>query len=181
MKSVLNYFKEIFSALRSLWGGMRVTGSYFLRPIQIVTQKYPENRKQLKMYDAFKGEVSMPHDENNQHKCTGCGICQINCPNGSIEVISKKITTEDGKTERIIDKHIYHLSMCTFCELCIKTCPSDALAWGQDFEHAVFNKSKLTKQLNQAGSTLKKVVKNNTPANDTIKANSNLENKQTNN
>jgi NADH-quinone oxidoreductase subunit I len=49
--------------------------------------------------------------------------------------------------------------MCTFCELCIKTCPSNALAWGQEFEHAVFDRSKLTKVLNHPGSKIKKEAK----------------------
>jgi NADH-quinone oxidoreductase subunit I len=159
MNEVIKYFKEIFFGIRSLWAGMRITGGYFVSPRQIVTEKYPENRDELKMFDRYKGEVIMPHDENNQHRCTGCGICQINCPNGSIEIITKKVMNEEGKEVRAIDKHIYHLSMCTFCALCIKTCPSNALAWGQHFEHAVFDKKKLTKQLNQPGSTIKKDVK----------------------
>jgi len=154
---IINYFKEIFRGIGTLINGMRVTSYYFVHPKEIVTQKYPENRKKLKMFDRFKGEVIMPHDENNQHRCTGCGICQINCPNGSIEVITRKETTPDGKTERILEKHIYNLSMCTFCELCIKTCPSDALAWGQAFEHAVFDRKKLINVLNKPGSSLKKV------------------------
>ena len=77
--------------------GLQVTGSYFIRPKTIVTQKYPENRKILVMLERFKGEVVMPHNDKNEHKCTGCGICEINCPNGTIEVISKTITTEEGK------------------------------------------------------------------------------------
>jgi NADH-quinone oxidoreductase subunit I len=159
MRSIYLYIKEIFSALVSLWKGMKVTGYYFVHPGQIVTQRYPENRKELVMFDRFKGEVIMPHDENNQHSCTGCGICEMNCPNGSIEIISKKITNEEGKSVRIIDKHIYHLSMCTFCGLCVKTCPSNALAFGQEFEHAVFDRNKLTKVLNNPGSSIKKGVK----------------------
>lgn len=137
---------------------MRVTGYYFVHPKEIVTQQYPENRKKLVMFEAFKGEVIMPHNENNEHKCTGCGICELNCPNGSIEIISDSILNEEGKKKRIIDKHIYHLDMCTFCGLCIKVCPSNALAWGQQFEHAVFDRSKLTKVLNKPGSTLMKGV-----------------------
>jgi NADH-quinone oxidoreductase subunit I len=66
---------------------------------------------------------------------------------------------ESGKSERVLEKHIYHLSMCTFCSLCIKTCPSNALAWGQKFEHAVFDRHKLTKVLNKEGSSLKKEPK----------------------
>ena len=156
---IFNYIREIFRAISSLWAGMRITGKYFVSPGQIVTQKYPENRATLKMEPRFKGEIIMPHDENNQHRCTGCGICEMNCPNGSIEILTNRVPNADGKTERIIDKHIYHLSMCTFCGLCVKTCPSDALAFGQEFEHAVFDRKKLTKVLNQPGSSLKKEAK----------------------
>ncbi len=159
MKSILKYLSEILKAISSLWAGMRVTGKYFISPGQIVTEQYPENRATLKMTDEFKGEVIMPHDENNQHLCTGCGICEKNCPNNSIEIITKKITNENGKSVRVIDKHIYHLSMCTFCSLCIVTCPSDAIVWGHDFEHAVFDRKKLTKILNKSGSSIKKKQK----------------------
>ncbi|HEX2974940.1 MAG TPA: 4Fe-4S binding protein [Bacteroidales bacterium] len=158
MRSIINYLKEIVSGVWSLIQGMKVTGSYFLRPSTIVTQKYPENRKTLVMTERFKGEVVMPHNEKNEHRCTGCGICEINCPNGSIEIISKTIETEDGKKKKAIDKHIYRLSMCTFCGLCVKSCPSNALAFSQEFEHAVFNRALLVKQLNKPGSQLTKGV-----------------------
>jgi NADH-quinone oxidoreductase subunit I len=163
---LINYISSILKGIWTLLVGMKVTGSYFIRPWTIVTQQYPENRrgkgkktkKKLEMFDRFKGEVIMPHNERNEHKCTGCGICEINCPNGSIEIISKSIITEDGKKKRVIDKHIYRLGMCTFCALCVKTCPSEALAFSQEFEHAVFNRTKLNKVLNHEGSTLMKGV-----------------------
>lgn len=156
MRSIINYFKEIITGVTSLINGMKVTGSYFVRPKTIVTQKYPENRKELVMLERFKGEVVMPHNEKNEHRCTGCGICEINCPNGSIEIITKMVETEDGKKKKVIDKHIYRLSMCTFCALCVKTCPSNALAFSQEFEHAVFNRQLLVKVLNKPGSKLMK-------------------------
>jgi NADH-quinone oxidoreductase subunit I len=159
MNAVTGYIQEIFHGLRTLWAGMRITGSYFVSPREIITQKYPENRNELKMFERFKGEVIMPHDENNQHRCTGCGICQINCPNGSIEVFTRKEMTPEGKEVRVIDRHVYYLGMCTFCGLCVKTCPSDALAFGQDFEHSVFDRGKLTRILNKPGSSIKKEEK----------------------
>jgi NADH-quinone oxidoreductase subunit I len=159
MSAFIDYIKEIFFGVRTLWAGMRITGKYFVSPGEIVTQQYPENRDKLQMFDRFKGEVIMPHDANNQHRCTGCSICQINCPNGSIEIVTRKEMTPEGKEVRVIDRHVYHLGMCTFCGLCVKTCPSDALAFGQDFENAVFNRSKLTKILNKPGSSIKKDVK----------------------
>jgi NADH-quinone oxidoreductase subunit I len=159
MNAIIKYFSEIFNAVRSLWNGMRVTGYYSIHPKQIVTQQYPENRATLKMFDRFKGELILVHDEKNRHNCNGCGICQLNCPNGSIEIISNNIVNIEGKPERIIEKHIYHLSMCTFCGLCVKNCPSDALAFAQTFEHAVFDRNKLTKVLNKPDSKLNKKPK----------------------
>lgn len=158
MSAISNYFSEMFRGVKTLVTGMKVTGSYFVRPSEIVTQQYPENRDTLQMFDRFKGEVIMPHTDKNEHACTGCGICEINCPNGSIEIISK-FETIDGKKKKMIDKHIYHLGMCTFCGLCVKTCPSNALAFGQGFEHAVFDRSSLNKVLNKPGSVLNKEVK----------------------
>jgi len=105
MKGLLKYIASIFKGVWSLLVGMRVTGHYIVRPKLIITQQYPENRDTLKMFDRYRGEVIMPHNEKNEHRCTGCGICELNCPNGSIEVISKSIEV-DGKKKRIIDKHI---------------------------------------------------------------------------
>jgi len=48
--------------------------------------------------------------------------------------------------------------MCTFCGLCVKSCPSKALAFGNEFEHAVFDRAKLDKVLNKEGSVLMKGV-----------------------
>ncbi|MFA4852372.1 MAG: 4Fe-4S binding protein [Bacteroidales bacterium] len=163
MKSIIKYISEIFKGVLTLLKGMRVTGKYFFSPRAIVTQQYPENRrkkgkKKLEMFERFKGELIMPHNENNQHKCTGCGICEMNCPNGTIEVLSVMNVGEDGKKKRALDKHIYRLSMCSFCALCVKTCPSQALAFSQEFEHAVFDRTKLIKILNKQGSTLMKGV-----------------------
>lgn len=158
MSEFTTYFKELFSGIKSLATGLKVTGSYFIRPKEIVTQQYPENRDTLKMFDRFKGEVVMPHNDKNEHKCTGCGICQINCPNGTIVVVSR--TEEiDGKKKKMLDQHKYNLGMCTFCGLCIKTCPSNALAYAQTFEHAVWDRKNFQKVLNKPGSVCAKDIK----------------------
>ncbi len=159
MKSLYNYIISILKGIWTLIQGMQVTGHYFFRPKLILTQQYPENREKLEMFDRFRGEVVMPHNEHNEHKCTGCGICELNCPNGSIEIISKSIELPDGKKKRAIDKHIYHLSMCTLCNLCIKSCPEGAIVMAQTFEHAVWDRTKLTKVLNQPGSHIMEKVK----------------------
>ncbi len=159
MKSFIEYIVSIFKGLWTLLTGMKVTAKYFFTPWKHLTHQYPENRDTLVMFERFRGEVVMPHSEKNEHLCTGCGICEINCPNGSIEIISKSIVTPEGKKKRIIDQHIYHLGMCTFCNLCVKACPTGAIVMGQKFEHAVWDRAKLTKVLNRQGSVIAAGVK----------------------
>ena len=95
-KFIMKYFAEIFGGMRSLIRGMKVTGYYLLNARkEIITQQYPENRDKLKMFDRFRGEVVLTHDENNEHACTGCTACEIACPNGTIEIISKRVIDEE--------------------------------------------------------------------------------------
>ena len=155
IKDIGTYCREIYQGVASLIQGMRVTGKYFVSSGQIVTQQYPENRDHLTMFSNFKGELLLTHDENNQHACDACNNCERKCPNGSIQVISSRVQGEDGRTKRVLDKYIYHLDMCTFCGLCVKACDQHAIAFGQEFEHAVFDKSGLVKILNKPGSTCK--------------------------
>lgn len=152
IKEIRNYFGEIYDGVKSLVNGMKVTGKYFVKPSAIVTQQYPENRASLKMFDAFKGELILKHTEDNEHFCDACNSCARVCPNGTIEIISKREVGEDGKSKRLLDKYIYHLDMCTFCGLCVPACDQNAIAFSQEFEHAVFDKSKLVKLLNMPGS-----------------------------
>ncbi len=149
------YFSTVFKSIGSLLKGMRLTGYYFTHPKEIVTEQYPDNRATLKMADRFRGEVIMPHDELNEHRCTGCQACEIACPNGSIKIITQQELQPDGKKKKRIDTWVYHLDLCTMCNLCIEACPTTAIVMGQNFEHSVFDKKQLKKILNKPGSKLK--------------------------
>ena len=153
MSSVSEYFSGLFGGIKSLLTGMRITwGELWTKKI---TEQYPENRATLVIPDRFRGELTMPHDENNEHACTACGICQMNCPNGTIQVISRSIETEDGKKKKVLDKYIYDLGLCTFCNLCVITCPSDAIKFANTFVYSLSTRSKLIEQMNRDGSKLR--------------------------
>lgn len=161
MSSVSEYFSGLFGGIKSLLTGMRITwGELWTKKI---TEQYPENRATLVIPDRFRGELTMPHDENNEHACTACGICQMNCPNGTIQVISRSIETEDGKKKKVLDKYIYDLGLCTFCNLCVITCPSDAIKFANTFENSLFTRSKLIEHLNRDGSKLREKKKEPKP------------------
>ena len=147
------YITGIFTGIRSLMSGMGVTWKELWT--KKVTQQYPENRATLEISERFRAELTMPHDENNEHACTACGICEMNCPNGTIQVISKITETEDGKKKKELERYVFDLGMCTFCNLCVITCPSDAIKFSNQFENATFTRNKLVKQLNREGSKLR--------------------------
>lgn len=132
--------------MKSLVTGMAVTGKEFVTPK--VTEQYPENRDTLKIADRFRAELTLKYDAQGHHKCIACGICQMNCPNGTIELTTKMVELPDGKKKKKLDKYMYDLGSCTFCMLCVTTCPQDALEFTNDFEQAVFTRDKLVKQLN---------------------------------
>ncbi len=146
MGSVKDYFSSLGSGIASLVKGMQITGKEFVTPK--ITEKYPEDREVVKVPERFRAILRLKYDEEGRHKCIACGICQRNCPNGTITITTKMVDMPDGKKKRKLDKYIYDLGSCTFCQLCVTTCPQDALEFDNDFEQAVFTREKLVKQLN---------------------------------
>jgi len=154
MSFLSNYFSTIYKAVRSLLIGMRKTGYYFTHHKEIITQNYPENRDTLNLPERFRGEVVMTHNEENEHRCTGCTACELACPNGTIKIVTKFDITPEGKKKKALDTFVYHLELCTMCNLCIEACPTSAIKMDQAFEHSVYDRRELTKKLNRPGSKL---------------------------
>ncbi len=144
--SIKEYFSSLFKGIYSLIKGMEVTGKELVTPK--VTEQYPENRATLKIPERFRATLQFVYDDEGNHKCIACKSCERNCPNGTIQVITKMVDLPNGKKKMKLDKYIYDLGSCTFCDLCVLTCPTHAIEFSNDFEQAVFNRQKLVKQLN---------------------------------
>lgn len=144
--SIKEYFSSLFKAIVSLVKGLEVTGKELVTPK--VTEQYPENRATLKIADRFRATLAFDYNDEGIHKCIACGICQMSCPNGTIEVKTKMVDTADGKKKKKLDQYIYDLGSCTFCMLCVTNCPTKAIKFTNEFEQSVYTREKLVKQLN---------------------------------
>ena len=146
MGSVKDYFQSLGSGVLSLLKGMQVTGKEFVTPK--ITERYPEDRETFKWPERFRAILELIYDKDGNHKCIACGTCERNCPNGTITIESKMVDTPAGTKKKKLARYIYDLGSCTFCQLCVTTCPTNALRFSNDFEQSVFTRSKLVKQLN---------------------------------
>ena len=144
--NIKEYFSSIFTGAHSLIKGMEVTGKELFT--KKVTEQYPENRAELEIPERFRATLQFIYDEEGYHKCIACKTCERNCPNGTIQITTRMVDQPNGKKKMKLDKYMYDLGSCTFCGLCVTTCPTDAIEFSNDFEQAVFRREALLKQLN---------------------------------
>ena len=146
MGSGKEYLSSLGSVRASHLKGMKVTGKEFVTPK--ITECYPENRQTHHWPERFRAELKFIYDAEGNHKCIACGSCERACPNGTITVESQMVTTPAGTKKKKLTNYYYDLGSCTFCQLCVTNCPTDAIKFNNDFEQAVFTRDKLVKQLN---------------------------------
>ena len=144
--NIKEYFASLFKGTHSLIKGMEVTGKELFT--KKVTEQYPENRAELKIPERFRATLQFIYDDEGYHKCIACKTCERNCPNGTIQIVTRRVDLPNGKKKMLLDKYMYDLGSCTFCGLCVTTCPTNAIEFSNDFEQAVFRREALQKQLN---------------------------------
>lgn len=144
MEKERGYFGKLFHGIGTLLTGFKVTGKEFFT--RKVTEEYPDNRDTLQISPRFRGRLQMHAPE----KCVACGLCQINCPNDTIQVISEMVVDEEtGRKRKKLVSYEYDLGACMFCQLCVNSCPHDVLSFSTDFENAVYDRSHLKLTLNK--------------------------------
>jgi NADH-quinone oxidoreductase subunit I len=127
---------EIIKGAISLISGMCVTTKAFFAPV--VTVQYP--RQTVNISPRFRGHTKLVADEErpDRTKCIVCGMCERNCPSGSIKKVEgEKLEGEKKKTATV---YILNYTTCSQCGLCVETCPADALAFSADYNVTSYKK-----------------------------------------
>jgi NADH-quinone oxidoreductase subunit I len=150
----------IAGGLKSLLDGMRVTLRYLTHPSTIVTRQYPENRATLTFPERYRARLRLVYEDNGYHRCTACRMCERACPNASIRIL----TRPGAATKNELDRYIWRLDSCVFCNACVQSCPFDALEMTHEFENAVFDRRLLVFNLNRyAGPPASAILKEQDP------------------
>jgi formate hydrogenlyase subunit 6/NADH:ubiquinone oxidoreductase subunit I len=119
-----------------------IFGSLFHRP---ATEKYPFERQAAP-------ERLRSYLQLDTEKCTGCGLCVMDCPAGAIEV-----DIIDRKEKRFT--FTYHVDQCIFCGQCVATCHQDSLSMDSDhWELASLDRSPFTVVLREVDDGKKELA-----------------------
>lgn len=144
MEQNRTYLGKLFYGIRSLISGFKVTGKEFFT--KKITEEYPDNRATLQLSPRFRGRLTMV----DPSKCVACGLCQNNCPNDTINVVSEMVTDEQtGRKRKVLLRYEYDLGACMFCQLCVNSCPHNVLAFSTEFENAVYDRNHLKLRLDK--------------------------------
>jgi formate hydrogenlyase subunit 6/NADH:ubiquinone oxidoreductase subunit I len=95
------------------------------------TVRYPTVRPQGEEY--YRGALKY-HAE----LCTGCTLCQRQCPAGAIEIV--KVGEKQFKA-------ILYLDRCIFCGQCVDSCRFKALENTNEFELAKISREELKQEI----------------------------------
>lgn len=162
MKLTLGYFVRPFTIVTKQYPNNRKTLKFPDRYRAALRFKYVTVRQPLSDWqfpDPKAPKLRLPgallrdwvrgYEDTSYHKCTGCKNCEVACPNASIRVITRiGELTED----REVDRFIWRMDSCMYCNACVQACPFDAIEMGPEFENAVYDRRLLVYNLNrQAG------------------------------
>lgn len=128
----MSYFKHIVETVRTIFEGMAITGSHFVR--KPYTVQYPD-RVDVRVQDTlpfrYRGLLDV-----DLEICTGCLACERACPIDCIVIEAEK---DKNTKEMILKRFDIDLAKCMYCGLCSEPCPTGSIHHTPEFEGADYS------------------------------------------
>ena len=148
------YLKNIADSVQSLYKGLRITFSHFVKArnsqnvVAISDNKYFDDRVGI-------ATIQYPHEmqpipdvgryrlHNEIDDCIVCDKCAKICPVDCIDIEPIRAIEEIGKTSDGTAKRIYaakfdiDMGKCCFCGLCTTVCPTECLTMTKVYDFSV--------------------------------------------
>ena len=139
MGAVGTYIRNIRETVSSIFEGMAVTASHFVR--KPYTVQYPD-RMPVRVQDTlpfrYRGIL-----EVDLEICTGCLACERACPIDCIVISAHK----DPKTRTMtLSQFDIDIAKCMYCGLCSEPCPTGSIHHTTEFEGADFSLESLIRR-----------------------------------
>jgi len=149
-----SYFRNIATAVRSLFDGLKLTFLHILsatkkrRIVPIMDEKYFRHTEGISTIQYPHEMIAVPDNgryrlHNEIDDCIVCDKCAKICPVDCIEIEPVRATEEIGKTSDGTPKRIYaarfdiDMAKCCFCGLCTTVCPTECLTMTKVFDFSV--------------------------------------------
>lgn len=139
----MNPFVEIYSGVKSLFIGMRITIGQFFKPT--VTVHYPYET--LTIPPRFRGHIELVCDPaSGKPKCFVCKLCEKACPSDCITVEGIK---PEGAKRKTVTSYRLDFTKCSLCGSCVEACRDGAIRFSREYNLASTNKDDFVMDLFQ--------------------------------
>lgn len=150
----VSYWKHISQTIHSLYKGMKITLSHFVKArksqpvLAISDSKYFDQREGIATIQYPYAMQPIPDTgryrlHNEIDDCIVCDKCAKVCPVDCIDIEPIRAVEEIGKTSDGTSKRIYaatfdiDMGKCCFCGLCTTVCPTECLTMTKVYDFSV--------------------------------------------
>jgi len=138
-----NIIAEVYTGLKSLFIGMRITLGQFFLPT--VTVHYPHET--LKIPARFRGHIELVRDPaTGLPKCFVCKLCEKACPSDCITVEGIK---PEGAKRKTVTSYRLDFTKCSLCGSCVEACRDGAIRFSREYNLASTKKDEFVMDLFQ--------------------------------
>ncbi|MBI1337818.1 MAG: 4Fe-4S dicluster domain-containing protein [Phycisphaera sp.] len=132
------YFKDLWSTIKSITIGLRITLKYMFS--KSVTIDYPFEK--LAFAPRFRGIHEFEAD-----KCIACDQCAKSCPVDCIYIDKSAPRKIDKKTGKAAGGELLRYAIdyqkCMFCALCTEPCPTDCIHMGKNHDLSSYSRHEM--------------------------------------